>query len=213
MKTKLVVIVIMILFLSSGFLFYIDVPWIFYGFLALSVFFVLVIVFLAMSLTEQQGELFRSETAAVAGTTETEPEKSIQNDGLGNIFKAEKKYKRSTNHSRGSSGMRTRHLKTTENKPRSLSQRKADLAAMKNPRIGSVPIEESISKERISLRSKYSKLHSADKSEKVTTFLCPECGSKELYYEAGLISGYKYHCKDCDYIGGFVIEKDFMIND
>ncbi|MEM2899610.1 MAG: hypothetical protein QXT63_02355 [Thermoplasmata archaeon] len=36
---------------------------------------------------------------------------------------------------------------------------------------------------------------------------CPECGSNELYYEAGLITGYKYHCKKCDYIGSFVIEK------
>ena len=37
---------------------------------------------------------------------------------------------------------------------------------------------------------------------------CPQCGSANLYYEAGLVTGYKYHCKDCDYIGAFVIEKD-----
>jgi len=37
---------------------------------------------------------------------------------------------------------------------------------------------------------------------------CPECGSASLYYEAGLVTGYKYHCKDCDYIGSFVIEKE-----
>lgn len=37
---------------------------------------------------------------------------------------------------------------------------------------------------------------------------CPQCGGHELYYEAGLITGYKYHCKDCDYIGAFVIEED-----
>lgn len=35
---------------------------------------------------------------------------------------------------------------------------------------------------------------------------CPRCGSADLYYEAGLITGYKYHCKNCDYIGAFVIE-------
>ena len=46
---------------------------------------------------------------------------------------------------------------------------------------------------------------------KVKTLLCPLCGGKELYYEAGLITGYKYHCKDCDYIGAFVIEKDFKV--
>ena len=37
---------------------------------------------------------------------------------------------------------------------------------------------------------------------------CPHCGSASLYYEAGLVTGYKYHCKDCDYVGAFVIEKD-----
>ena len=37
---------------------------------------------------------------------------------------------------------------------------------------------------------------------------CPHCGSASLYYEAGLITGYKYHCKDCDYVGAFVIEKE-----
>lgn len=37
---------------------------------------------------------------------------------------------------------------------------------------------------------------------------CPQCGSGRLYYEAGLMTGYKYHCKSCDYIGPFVIEMD-----
>lgn len=41
-----------------------------------------------------------------------------------------------------------------------------------------------------------------------TVLTCPECGSADLYYEAALITGYKYHCKKCDYIGAFVIEKD-----
>jgi hypothetical protein len=38
--------------------------------------------------------------------------------------------------------------------------------------------------------------------------VCPECGSADLYYEAGLLTGYKYHCKKCDYIGPLVIEMD-----
>lgn len=38
--------------------------------------------------------------------------------------------------------------------------------------------------------------------------VCPQCGSSDLYYEAGLLTGYKYHCKRCDYIGPLVIEKD-----
>ncbi len=37
---------------------------------------------------------------------------------------------------------------------------------------------------------------------------CPSCGSTELYYEAGLITGQKYHCKRCDYIGPLVFEKE-----
>ncbi|MDH7509275.1 MAG: hypothetical protein QHH00_07765 [Methanomassiliicoccales archaeon] len=36
--------------------------------------------------------------------------------------------------------------------------------------------------------------------------VCPQCGSSDLYYEAGLMTGYKYHCKKCNYIGAFVIE-------
>jgi transposase-like protein len=39
-----------------------------------------------------------------------------------------------------------------------------------------------------------------------TVLTCPQCGSSDMYYEAGLITGYKYHCKKCHYIGAFVIE-------
>jgi transposase-like protein len=42
---------------------------------------------------------------------------------------------------------------------------------------------------------------------------CPNCGSADLYYEAGLITGYKYHCKKCHYIGAFVVEKDVEVVD
>lgn len=37
---------------------------------------------------------------------------------------------------------------------------------------------------------------------------CPQCGGTNIYYETGLITGYKYHCKDCDYIGALIIEED-----
>jgi predicted RNA-binding Zn-ribbon protein involved in translation (DUF1610 family) len=46
------------------------------------------------------------------------------------------------------------------------------------------------------------------KKRKKTVLTCPECGSADLYYETALITGYKYHCKRCNYIGAFVIEKD-----
>ncbi|MFW3145202.1 MAG: hypothetical protein ACMUIE_00135 [Thermoplasmatota archaeon] len=42
---------------------------------------------------------------------------------------------------------------------------------------------------------------------------CPECGGTELYYESGFITGYVYHCKRCDYIGSFVIEKEVDFKD
>ena len=38
--------------------------------------------------------------------------------------------------------------------------------------------------------------------------LCPQCLSSDLYYEAGMITGQKYHCKRCGYIGSFVLEKE-----
>ena len=47
-----------------------------------------------------------------------------------------------------------------------------------------------------------------NKKDRVSVLTCPQCGSADLYYEAALITGYKYHCKKCGYIGPFVIEKD-----
>ncbi|NYT11065.1 MAG: hypothetical protein GKC03_00760 [Methanomassiliicoccales archaeon] len=38
--------------------------------------------------------------------------------------------------------------------------------------------------------------------------VCPMCGSPYLYYEAGMVTGQKYHCKRCGYIGSLVIETD-----
>jgi len=40
-----------------------------------------------------------------------------------------------------------------------------------------------------------------------TALTCPQCGSHDIYYEAGLYTGRKYHCKKCDYIGAFIIEQ------
>ncbi|MEE8198116.1 MAG: hypothetical protein V3R48_00170 [Thermoplasmata archaeon] len=38
------------------------------------------------------------------------------------------------------------------------------------------------------------------------TLICPECSSSNLYWEAGMIAGQLYHCRDCDYVGAFVVE-------
>jgi len=40
---------------------------------------------------------------------------------------------------------------------------------------------------------------------------CPQCHGTDLFYEAALITGYKYHCKTCNYIGAFVIEREIDV--
>lgn len=46
----------------------------------------------------------------------------------------------------------------------------------------------------------------AKRSKRVREVLrCPHCGSDEIVYEAGLITGYKYYCKDCMYMGPLII--------
>ena len=39
-----------------------------------------------------------------------------------------------------------------------------------------------------------------------TVLICPQCGSKNVTYWLGLKAGVKYQCKDCGYVGAFVIE-------
>jgi transposase-like protein len=51
------------------------------------------------------------------------------------------------------------------------------------------------------------------KKMKKTVLTCPQCGSADLYYETAFITGQKYHCKKCDYVGSFVIEKDVEMGD
>lgn len=36
--------------------------------------------------------------------------------------------------------------------------------------------------------------------------VCPVCGSSDVYYEVGGYAGTVYHCKECGYVGAFVIE-------
>lgn len=36
--------------------------------------------------------------------------------------------------------------------------------------------------------------------------VCPVCGSSDIYYEVGGYTGAVYHCKECGYVGAFVIE-------
>lgn len=37
---------------------------------------------------------------------------------------------------------------------------------------------------------------------------CPTCGSVRVLIEAGLITGQRYHCLDCDYLGSLILEEE-----
>ncbi|MGM0510182.1 MAG: TFIIB-type zinc ribbon-containing protein [Thermoplasmatota archaeon] len=38
--------------------------------------------------------------------------------------------------------------------------------------------------------------------------MCPKCGSTDIVPEAGFVTGYKYHCEECEYVGPFILEVD-----
>ena len=37
---------------------------------------------------------------------------------------------------------------------------------------------------------------------------CPQCLSYNIIYDAGLITGQRYHCLACDYVGSLVLEEE-----
>jgi transposase-like protein len=41
-----------------------------------------------------------------------------------------------------------------------------------------------------------------------TVLVCPHCGSDRLAFEAGLVTGQKYRCAVCGYVGSLVLETD-----
>ncbi len=49
-------------------------------------------------------------------------------------------------------------------------------------------------------------------TKEVIALQCPVCGGTDLYYEAGMISGTKFHCKQCQYIGTFVLERRVRVD-
>jgi predicted RNA-binding Zn-ribbon protein involved in translation (DUF1610 family) len=51
------------------------------------------------------------------------------------------------------------------------------------------------------------------KVHRETVLRCPQCGSTDLTYELGLITGYKYHCKNCQYVGPLVIRDEMTSDD
>lgn len=38
--------------------------------------------------------------------------------------------------------------------------------------------------------------------------VCPQCGSDRIILDAALITGQRYHCLACDYVGSLIFERD-----
>jgi predicted RNA-binding Zn-ribbon protein involved in translation (DUF1610 family) len=51
-------------------------------------------------------------------------------------------------------------------------------------------------------------IEEASKKRNQTILVCPQCGSTSVTYYMGMKTGVQYQCKDCDYVGAFIIEKD-----
>jgi predicted RNA-binding Zn-ribbon protein involved in translation (DUF1610 family) len=205
--------------MSSGSVIYTDTPIFYYGILGVGVLMIIIIVFTMYNIFQGKPILFSRDS----DSNKYDNSESKHSVGLQKVFEAEENYQEKHYKSPKGKKIKSRKKQKTDketnekreeilNKTEKKKRRpgRIESESNKGKRIGSVPLEESIYTERYTIQKKEE--HKKPKEgKKITTFLCPSCGSKELYYEAGLISGYKYHCKDCDYIGSFVIEKDFKI--
>jgi len=58
------------------------------------------------------------------------------------------------------------------------------------------------------MKVKNMKPRGEEKKKKKKVLRCPHCGSDDITYELGLITGYKYHCKKCQYVGVLVVEDE-----
>lgn len=52
------------------------------------------------------------------------------------------------------------------------------------------------------------KMEECARSEGSTILVCPECGSAGITYFMGMKTGVQYQCKDCGYVGAFILELD-----
>ncbi len=41
-----------------------------------------------------------------------------------------------------------------------------------------------------------------------SVLVCPQCNSTNVTYYMGLKTGVQYQCKECGYVGAFIIERD-----
>ena len=51
-------------------------------------------------------------------------------------------------------------------------------------------------------------IEEASNKHNPTILVCPHCGSTNVTYYMGMKTGVQYQCKDCDYVGAFIVEKD-----
>lgn len=49
------------------------------------------------------------------------------------------------------------------------------------------------------------------KRDRIIARTCPHCQGSDLYIEGGMYGGAIYHCKDCDYVGPFIIEREVTL--
>ena len=47
----------------------------------------------------------------------------------------------------------------------------------------------------------------------VTAAVCPHCRGTNVSYEGGYITGRKYHCNDCHYIGALILERKVVVKE
>lgn len=47
--------------------------------------------------------------------------------------------------------------------------------------------------------------------DRIVARTCPHCEGNDLYMEGGMYGGAIYHCKDCDYVGPFIIEREITV--
>jgi rubrerythrin len=50
-------------------------------------------------------------------------------------------------------------------------------------------------------------LEEGKKSPAKKVLICPVCNSRHIYYYLGGYTGYMYRCRDCGYIGAYVLEE------
>jgi predicted RNA-binding Zn-ribbon protein involved in translation (DUF1610 family) len=226
LRVKLVFILLLLLVMSSGAVIYVETPLFYYGVVALGLVIVVVLVYFAYFLARGKPELFADSEGDLNGNA------TDSGTGLRMVLEAEKDYKTRISKRRriGKPGQIRKTDRMKVKKELTKTETDAEIEPEKEQklgkkqktmkmtgrktmtrRIGTISLEDSMMEKRYKLSGDKGQKKKTKKESKVTTFLCPECGSKELYYEAGLISGYKYHCKDCDYLGSFVIEKDFEV--